>query len=195
MNNDVFSVFITGVGGQGILLASELLSEVARAAGKDVKKSEVHGMAQRGGSVVGHVRFGPEVASPLITDGEADVILAFEKLEALRHINALKPGGKVVVNDQEIAPSSVAAGLMEYPADIWDRIVAVSSDAVKVEGAKLAKEAGSIRTTNVVLLGALSAFLPFDEKIWHEAIEKRVPPKTIEVNIKAFALGRRAAGG
>ncbi|RKZ31210.1 indolepyruvate oxidoreductase subunit beta [bacterium] len=195
MNNEVFSVFITGVGGQGILLASELLSEVARTAGKDVKKSEVHGMAQRGGSVVGHVRFGAKVASPLITDGEADVILAFEKLEALRHINALKPGGKIIVNEQEIAPAPVAAGLMEYPTDVWGRIVAVSSDAVKVEGAKLAKEAGSIRATNVVLLGALSAFLPFEEKIWHEAIKKRVPPKTIEINIKAFSFGRRAAGG
>ncbi len=192
--NDVFSVFITGVGGQGILMASELLSEVARRAGMDVKKSEVHGMAQRGGSVVGHVKFGTEVYSPLISDGEADVLMAFEKLEALRHINALKKGGKIIVNDQEIAPAPVAAGLMDYPEDVVDRIKAASEDAVIVDGLELAKEVGNTRTVNVALLGALSVFLPFDEKLWCEVIESRVPPKTIEINMKAFELGRKAIG-
>ncbi len=188
----VFSVFITGVGGQGILLASEVLSEVARLSGSDVKKSEVHGMAQRGGSVVGHVKFGPQVHSPLIADAEADVILAFEKMEALRHIKALKPGGMVVVNNQEIPPAPVAAGLMDYPEDVWDRIKKISDTAVMVDGAKLAKEAGTIRAVNVTLLGALSNYLPFDDGLWKKAIENRVPPKFIEVNMKAFQLGKEA---
>jgi len=191
--DDVFGVYITGVGGQGILLASEVLSEVARASGVDVKKSEVHGMAQRGGSVVGHVKFGPMVSSPIISEREADVILAFEKLEALRYINFLKADGQVIVNDQEIAPAPVASGEMDYPDDVWERIEKSASKAVLIPGIKLAKEAGSIRTTNVVLLGALSRFLPFEEDLWLEAIKKRVPPRTIETNIKAFELGKKAA--
>lgn len=190
--SDVFGVYIAGVGGQGILLASELLSEVARMAGWDVKKSEVHGMAQRGGSVVGHIKFGKKVASPLIAEAEADVLLSFERMEALRHINFLKPGGKIVVNDQQIAPAPVAAGTMEYPDDIWDRIKAVVDDAVLVPGARLAREAGSVRATNIVLLGALSVFLPFDKGLWTEAIKVRVPPGTIDINLKAFELGRAA---
>lgn len=188
----IFSVFITGVGGQGILLASEVLSEVARLSGADVKKSEVHGMAQRGGSVVGHVKFGHKVHSPIIAEAEADVILAFEKMEALRHIKALKPGGMVVVNKQEIPPAPVSAGLMDYPEDIWDRIKAISDTAVMVDGDKLAKEAGTIRAVNIVLLGALSKYLPFSDELWLEAIKQRVPEKFIEMNVKAFRLGREA---
>ncbi len=188
----VFSVFITGVGGQGILLASEVLSEVARLSGADVKKSEVHGMAQRGGSVVGHVKFGPQVHSPLIADGEADVILAFEKIEALRHIKALKKGGMVVVNKQEIPPAPVAAGLMDYPEDAWDRLKKISDTAVMVDGGGLAKEAGTIRAVNIVLLGALSNYLPFSDDLWAEAIKQRVPAKFIDVNMKAFQLGKES---
>lgn len=188
----VFSVFITGVGGQGILLASEVLSEVARLSGADVKKSEVHGMAQRGGSVVGHVRFGPQVHSPLIADGEADVILAFEKIEALRHIKALKKGGMVVVNKQEIPPAPVAAGLMDYPEDAWDRLKKISDTAVMVDGGGLAKEAGTIRAVNIVLLGALSNYLPFSDDLWAEAIKQRVPAKFVDINMKAFKLGKES---
>ncbi len=190
--NDVFSVFITGVGGQGILLASKVLSEVARISGADIKKSEIHGMAQRGGSVVGHVKFGPKVHSPIIADGEADVILAFEKMEALRHIAALKPGGKVIVNEQEIPPAPVTAGLMEYPGDIIDRIKALAGEAVTIPGNELAKQAGTIRATNIVLLGALSNYLPFDDGQWHEAIENCVPQKFVDMNLKAFAMGKGA---
>jgi len=189
---EVFSVFITGVGGQGILLASKVLSEVARLSGADVKKSEVHGMAQRGGSVVGHVKFGPVVHSPIIAKGEADVILAFEKLEVMRHIEALKPGGKIVVNDQEIPPAPVAAGLMDYPEDIWDRIKAVASDAKKIDGAKLAREAGTVRATNIVLLGALSEYLSFSDDLWLEAIKICVPPKFLDINVGAFKAGQKA---
>ena len=193
--DNVFGVYITGVGGQGILLASEVLSEVARKAGMDVKKSEVHGMAQRGGSVVGHVKFGPKVASPLIAEAEADVLLSFEKLEALRHINFLKPGGKIIVNDQQIDPAPVASGLMDYPGDVWDRIKTAVGDAVMVPAMKLAKEAGTSRAANVVMLGALSKFLPFDKRLWLEAIEERVPPKYIEMNKKAFESGIAATEG
>ena len=191
--SNVKGIFITGVGGQGILLASELLSEAARLSGVDVKKSEVHGMAQRGGSVVGHVKFGDTVHSPIITDGEADVLLSFEKLEALRYINVVKPDGMVIVNDQEIAPAPVAAGLLDYPSDVWDRIVAAFPKALLLPGMELAQEAGNVRATNVVLLGALSKYLPFDIELWKKAIGNRVPPKTIDVNLAAFDLGRRAA--
>jgi indolepyruvate ferredoxin oxidoreductase beta subunit len=190
---DNVGVFITGVGGQGILLASELLSEVARLSGSDVKKSEIHGMAQRGGSVVGHVKFGEVVHSPIISEGEADVLLSFEKLEALRSINFLKPGGMIIVNDQQIDPAPVASGVMDYPDDVWDRIVKSFPNALLLDGMKLAKEAGNIRATNVVLLGALSRFLPFEKELWKSVIEKRVPPKTVEMNLNAFDLGRKAA--
>ncbi|MCK5832492.1 indolepyruvate oxidoreductase subunit beta [bacterium] len=192
--NSVQGVFITGVGGQGILLASELLSETARLTGMDVKKSEVHGMAQRGGSVVGHVKFGDKVHSPIINKGEADVLLSFEKLEALRYINFVKPGGMVIVNNQEIAPAPVAAGVMDYPADAWDRIHAAIPNALLISGMDIAKEAGNTRATNVVLLGALSSFLPFEMDLWKQAIENGVPPKFVEMNLKAFDLGRKAAG-
>ncbi|HHS50786.1 MAG TPA: indolepyruvate oxidoreductase subunit beta [candidate division Zixibacteria bacterium] len=191
--SEVKGVFITGVGGQGIILASELLSEVARLAGMDVKKSEVHGMAQRGGSVMGHVKFGDEVHSPLITEGEADVLLSFEKLEAVRYINFVKPDGMVIVNDQEIAPAPVAAGVMDYPENTWDRVREAVPNALLIPGMELAKEAGNVKATNVVLLGALSAFLPFDEALWKKAIENKVPPKFVEMNMKAFELGRKAA--
>jgi indolepyruvate ferredoxin oxidoreductase beta subunit len=132
------------------------------------------------------------VHSPIIAEAEADVILAFEKMEALRHIKALKPGGMVVVNKQEIPPAPVSAGLMDYPEDIWDRIKAISDTAVMVDGDKLAKEAGTIRAVNIVLLGALSKYLPFSDELWLEAIKQRVPEKFIDMNMKAFHLGREA---
>lgn len=182
------NVFIAGVGGQGILLASEILSDVALAKGLDVKKSEVHGMAQRGGSVVSHVRFGDEVHSPVITAGEADLLISFEKMEALRWVQALAPGGKIIVNTQEIVPS----GQETYPKDIDAQLDERAPGALKIDALKLAKEAGHIRAVNVVILGAISHFLDFTEDEWRAAIESRVPKKTIEINIKAFELGRRA---
>jgi len=187
----VTNVFIAGVGGQGILLASEILSEAALARGLDVKKSEVHGMAQRGGSVVSHVRFGAKVHSPVIAEGEADVLVAFEKMEALRWIHFVKPGGRVVVNAQEIIPS----GLEEYPKDLDAKIRERAPDAVFVDALSLAKEAGNVRAVNTVMLGAFSAFLDFSDDEWKRAIEASVPKKTVEVNLAGFALGRKAAGG
>ncbi|HDG68339.1 MAG TPA: indolepyruvate oxidoreductase subunit beta [candidate division Zixibacteria bacterium] len=188
------SIFITGVGGQGIILASELLSEVALSGGYDVKKSEVHGMAQRGGSVVSAVRFGEKVYSPVISEGEADVLLAFEPLEALRTLHFAKPEGKVIVNTRPIMPATVASGAAVYPQDLFDRIKKEVPDVVMLDGYALAKQAGSTRTVNVVLLGALSNFLPFSEDDWMRAIERRVPPKYLEQNKTAFKLGRNHQG-
>lgn len=188
------SIFITGVGGQGIILASELLSEVALSGGCDVKKSEVHGMAQRGGSVVSAVRFGEKVYSPVISEGEADVLLAFEPLEALRTLHFAKPEGKVIVNTRPIMPATVASGAATYPQDLFDRIKKEVPDVVMLDGYALAKQAGSTRTVNVVLLGALSNFLPFSEDDWMKAIERRVPPKYLEQNKTAFKLGRNHQG-
>ena len=187
---DTVSIFITGVGGQGTILASELLSESALLAGFDVKKSEVHGMAQRGGSVVSAVRFGEKVFSALVTPGEADVLLAFEPLEALRTLHYAKPDGKVIVNSRPIMPATVASGAAKYPKDVFEKIRDVVPDVLAVDGLALAKQAGTSRAVNVVLLGALANFLPFPDEIWKKAIEKRVPRKFLEANIKAFQLGR-----
>ncbi len=189
MPDKVTNVFISGVGGQGILLASEILSEVALARGLDVKKSEVHGMAQRGGSVVSHVRFGEKVYSPVIAEREADLLVSFEKMEGLRWIHYLAPGGAVIVNSQEILPS----GLEEYPKGMDDGIRERQADALIIDALALAKEAGNARAVNTVMLGAFSNHLEFEENEWARAIEKRVPKKTIDINLKAFQLGREAA--
>ena len=189
MPDRVTNVFICGVGGQGILLASEILSEVALGRGLDVKKSEVHGMAQRGGAVVSHVRFGDRVYSPVIADGEADLLVSFEKMEALRWLHSLRPAGTLVVNSQEIVPS----GLDEYPREIDEDLRRRVPDLLSVDALTLAEEAGNIRAVNTVMLGAFSSFLEFDDADWRKAIEARVPPKTVDVNLRAFELGRRAA--
>ncbi len=182
------NVFIAGVGGQGIILASEILSDAALAKGLDVKKSEVHGMAQRGGSVVSHVRFGVEVHSPVITAGEADLLVSFERMEALRWVQAIAPDGKIIVNTQEIVPS----GQETYPKDIDSQMDERAPGTLRIDALKLAKEAGHIRAVNVVMLGAMSHFLDFTAEEWKAAIEARVPKKSIEINLKAFELGRRA---
>jgi indolepyruvate ferredoxin oxidoreductase beta subunit len=189
MPDKVTNVFISGVGGQGILLASEILSEVALARGLDVKKSEVHGMAQRGGSVVSHVRFGEKVYSPVIAEREADLLVSFEKMEGLRWIHYVAPGGTVIVNSQEIVPS----GLEEYPRGMADAIRARHPDALVIDALALAKEAGNTRAVNTVMLGAFSNYLTFEEAEWTQAIERRVPKKTIDINLTAFRLGREAA--
>jgi len=187
-----FGVFITGVGGQGILLASEILSDVALAAGKDVKKSEVHGMAQRGGTVVCAVRFGEKVYSPVIAEAEADVILSFEMMETLRNIKFASPNAKIIASKRKIPPAAVSMGETTYPDDIEDRIKTKYPDALLIDAQKIAIEAGSVKADNVVLLGALSNHLPFSDDIWEKAIAGRVPPKTIDINMKAFALGKAA---
>jgi indolepyruvate ferredoxin oxidoreductase beta subunit len=187
MPDKVTNVFICGVGGQGILLASEILSEVAMGRGLDAKKSEVHGMAQRGGSVVSHVRYGKKVYSPVIAEGEADLLVSFEKMEALRWIHYLKPGGHAVVNTQEIVPS----GLESYPKGIDEDIRKRVPDALFVDALALAGEAGNTKAVNTVMLGAFSSYLEFPAEEWKKKIEARVPKKTIDLNLKAFDLGRK----
>jgi len=186
---------LAGVGGQGTILASDVLAAVGLRTGHDVKKSEVHGMAQRGGSVTTYVRWGEKVYSPLIGPGEVDFFLAFEKLEALRHIEMLRPGGIVLINDYAIPPLSVSSGNDEYPTD--ERIEAllsvVTSTYYLLPAMTLAEQLGNTRVNNVVLLGSLSHWLsdvPLES--WQEAIRERVPPKFVELNQQAFLVGREA---
>lgn len=185
------SILIVGVGGQGTLLTSRVLGRLALDAGCDVKMSEVHGMAQRGGSVVTHVRYGEKIYSPLIEPGGADVLLSFEKMEALRWAHYLKPGGVMVVNGQEIDPMPVITGAEKYPQDIWERLENRNAEIIPVEGLDAAMALGNIRVMNTVLLGALSRFLTeFDKMAWQKAIECTVPPHTAKINIQAFQIGR-----
>jgi indolepyruvate ferredoxin oxidoreductase beta subunit len=183
---------LAGVGGQGTLLASNVLAEVGLRAGYDVKKSEVHGMAQRGGSVSSHVRWGQKVHSPLIAVGQADILIAFERLEALRYLEYLRAGGKVLVNDHVIVPVTVTTGNAVYPSrsEIVDTINQVTSDVTFVPGVSIAEELGNARANNVVLLGVLSGWLDIDAVIWEKVITERVPARYRELNLEAFTRGR-----
>ncbi len=186
------NLLVAGVGGQGVITATHLLSQVALAEGYDVKQNDVVGMSQRGGSVVSHLRFGQEVASPLVSAGAADLLLSFEMLEALRYMHWLRPGGLLIYNLLRINPSTVAAGFAEYPGDVRERIEASWERTLPVDGNALAQQAGNPKTANVVLLGAVSVHLTFSEEAWLSVIEENVPPKTVEANHRAFALGRQA---
>lgn len=190
MNNNITNILLVGVGGQGILLASEILSETCMLAGFDVKKNEVHGMSQRGGSVVSHVRYGKEVFSPIVPEGEGDILFGFELMETCRALSFLKPGGSVIANDLKISPPSVLMGQIPYPENLQEEIAARCSDFMLLDAQKLAMEAGNIRAANTALLGAVSRRIDIEEKYWLAAIEKMVPAKAIEVNKKAFLLGR-----
>jgi len=190
MSERVTNILLVGVGGQGILLASEILSETFMLAGYDVKKSEIHGMSQRGGSVVSHVRYGQEVFSPLVPEGEGDILFGFELMETYRYLPLLKKGGAVVVNDLEIPPSSVLMGQENYPEGLAEKIREQFPDFLLVDGQGLAREAGNLRAANTVLLGAVSRRLDIAEPYWMQALEKMVPSKALEVNRKAFQLGR-----
>lgn len=184
------NVMIVGVGGQGSLLASKLLGYLLLSEGYDVKVSEVHGMSQRGGSVVTYVRFGEKVFSPIIDKGEADYIISFEKLEAARYVEYLKPGGRIVVNTQEIDPMPVVTGKVEYPSDIIDRIEKLGVNVDAMDCLSLANEAGSAKAVNIVLMGRLSKYFDIPVEKWLDAIENCVPPKFVGMNRKAFMLGR-----
>lgn len=187
----VVNVVMTGVGGQGVLVASDILAQVALAANFDVKKSEVHGMAQRGGSVISQVRYGAKIYSPLIDPGTADVIVAFEKLEALRYLDLLKPGGAVIINDQQITPLTVFFADIPYPQDV-EKICRRKAGQVAIfDGVQIAEKLGNQRVLNTVMLGALSNLLEFDEADWLNAIAQRVPPKTVAMNRDGFAAGKR----
>jgi indolepyruvate ferredoxin oxidoreductase, beta subunit len=187
------NMLISGVGGQGVVLASYVLSQVAMAEEYEVKQSEVHGMSQRGGSVTSHLRFGDKVNSPLVSPGTVDILLSFEPLEAMRYVHWLKPGGLLVYNTVRVNPSPVAAGLAEYPADIDERIKAAWPDVRAIDAASLATQAGTVKAVNVVMLGAVSQSLPFADATWEQVIRRVVPPKTVDVNLRAFELGRAAS--
>ena len=189
--NKITNILMAGVGGQGTLLASEILSEVLMQAGYDVKKAEVHGMAQRGGSVVSHVRFGQKVFSPIIPEGEADVLFGFELLETYRYLPLVKKTGTVVVNNLRIAPPSVALGKAEYPQDIAKKLSERVDNLRVVDGLELAEQAGNSKTINTVLLGALSNTLEPSYEQWIAAIKSLVPARFLDVNLKAFELGRQ----
>ena len=182
------NIMIVGVGGQGTLLASRILGNTVINEGHDVKVSEVHGMSQRGGSVVTYVKYGDKVFSPIIDQGEADIILAFEMLEAYRAMPYLKKGGKMIVNTQEINPMPVIIGAAEYPADI-DKKLADKLNLTKVDATTLAKEAGNIKAVNVVLMGVMAKSTDISYEKWVETIKTTVPSKFLDVNLKAFELG------
>ena len=185
------NIMIVGVGGQGSLLASKLLGNLLVDEGYDVKVSEVHGMSQRGGSVVTYVRYGDKVYSPIIDKGEADFIVSFEKIEAARYASYLKRGGKIIVNTQEIEPMPVITGAAEYPTDALDKLAASGIEVDAIDALTPATEAGSPKAVNIVLMGRLSKYMTISEDKWINAIQKSVNPKFVEMNIKAFGLGKK----
>ncbi len=182
------NIMIVGVGGQGTLLASRILGNTVINEGYDVKVSEVHGMSQRGGSVVTYVKYGDEVYSPIIDKGEADIILAFEQLEAMRALPFLKKGGKMIANNQQINPMPVITGAAEYPESILDKI-AKEVDLTALDALSLAKEAGNFKAVNVVLIGVMAKSTDISYEKWVDTFKTTVPPKFLEVNLKAFDLG------
>ena len=189
----VFNVSLVGVGGQGILLTSDILALAAMHAGLDVKKSEIHGMSQRGGSVISQVRFGTRVFSPIVPDGASDILVSFERTEALRYVHLARPGAKILVNDMERIPVTVSSGLQPPARDLAQRLAAYPG-LMLVDANPLAIQAGNLRAANVVVMGALSKLVPFDEEHWQAAMRERIPANLLDVNLRAFDLGRAAAG-
>ena len=191
--SETISVVLAGVGGQGILLASTVIARAAMYAGFQAKTNEVHGMAQRGGSVIAQIRYGAEVHSPLVAPGQARVLGALESVEALRYASYLAPGGLAVVSTQHIIPVTVSSGQAEYPADLDARLAQAFPRLVLLDAAKMAIEAGHVRASNLVVVGALSAGLDLPEDAWREGIVNSVPEKFHALNLAAFAAGRAAA--
>ena len=186
------NVMIVGVGGQGSLLASKLLGRVLLEQGYDVKVSEVHGMSQRGGSVVTYVRYGDRVASPVIDKGEADFIVSFELLEAARWVSFLRPGGQIVTSTQQIDPMPVVTGAAQYPENLVEKMRAAGAKVDALDCLALAKQAGSSKAVNIVLMGRLSHYFDLPQEAWQKAMEAIVPAKFLEMNKKAFELGKNA---
>ena len=187
------NILFTGVGGQGVILASTILLDVARAAGYDVKESEVHGMAQRGGSVECHVRYGEKVYSPLIPKGGADFLVTFELLETMRKLDYMAPEGLVIANKDRVDPAPVLTGEMAYPPDLEDWIKKNIPRHLIVDTEQALKEAGTKKALNIVMLGILSKYLPFEQDLWEKTIRANVKEKFVEHNLKAFSLGRALA--
>ena len=194
MSNNEHSILIVGVGGQGVLLASELISEVAIRAGLDVKKSEVHGMAQRGGVVSSHVRIGPKVFSPTIPYGQADVLISFEQAEGLRAVDWMKKDGVAIVSTTSLIPAIVTSTKdLTYPYDALERMKKKLANVIGVEADAIARELGNPRLVNTILLGVMSGYLPFDIASWNEAIKTKVKSRFIDINLTAFERGRQLA--
>jgi indolepyruvate ferredoxin oxidoreductase, beta subunit len=187
----VTNILMVGVGGQGIILASDILADSLMEAGFDVKKSEVHGMAQRGGSVSSHIRFGKKVYSPLIARRQVDILFCLEMLEALRSINFLNAKSLVILNDYRLNPPSVSLGVEQYPEGIHDIFNRYFSRVALIDGVALAKENGNPRTMGIIILGYLSRYLDVPQDIWESVIRRRVPKKVVDVNVSAFEIGRR----
>jgi len=183
---------IVGVGGQGSLLASKLMGSVLLREGFDAKVSEVHGMSQRGGAVVTYVRYGDKVYSPIIDVGQAEIIVSFELLEAARWLNHLAPGGRVVTNTQQIDPIPVITGAVKYPENLVEKMKATGVTVVAFDALTLACEAGSSKAVNIVMMGKLSSYFPFPKETWIKALEETVPPKFLELNLRAFEAGASA---
>jgi indolepyruvate ferredoxin oxidoreductase beta subunit len=192
MKNEINNILMVGVGGQGIVLASDILGDVAIASGKDIKKTDTLGMAQRGGSVVSHVRIADKVYSPLIREGEVDLLLAFEKLEAIRWGGFLKPDGYALINNFTIPPQSVKLGINKYPSDeeIKESLKQRTDKFIFIDGSQKAIEMGDIRILNVFILGCISSLLNFDLDIWKDCIIKRLPKKIQQINLQALDMGR-----
>jgi indolepyruvate ferredoxin oxidoreductase beta subunit len=191
--NGVTNILLVGVGGQGIILASEIIAEAAMRSGLDACKSEVHGMSQRGGVVSSHVRFGPKVYSPLVEEGNAHLVCAFEVLEALRWLHFLAPGGHVMANTQKIVPPIAAAGLTHYPDDPAADLLRKAPEAILVPAGDIAAELGNARLVNSVMLGRMAPLLPLADEVWRQVIGEFVPPKARELNLKAYERGRSLA--
>ncbi|MBP7866364.1 MAG: indolepyruvate oxidoreductase subunit beta [Acidobacteria bacterium] len=190
MNNGIRNILLVGVGGQGIILASEVITELAMRAGLDAKKSEVHGMSQRGGVVSSHVRFGPKVHSPLIEEGQANILCAFEILETLRWLHHIRPDGIVLANTQRIVPPIATSGQAHYPDDPAGTLQSLFPGAVLVPAAEIARELGNERLVNTIVMGRLSRELDFPAGLWQEVLAEFVPPKAKELNRQAFERGR-----
>ena len=186
------NMMIVGVGGQGSLLASKLLGHLLMGQGYDVKVSEVHGMSQRGGSVVTYVRWGDKVYSPIVDRGEADFIVSFELLEAARYLEYLRPDGQIVTSTQQIDPMPVITGAASYPEGLTEKMRALGVKVDAFDALKLAEEAGSAKAANIVLMGRLSHYFDFEDSVWQEAMEACIAPRFLDMNRKAFALGRNA---
>ena len=191
MENNITNILICGVGGQGIILAGEILSEAALRSGFDVKKSEVHGMAQRGGSVVSHVRYGKKIYSPLIKEGDADFLFSFERMETLRYLTMLKNNGVIIINNQRINPTNINIKTRNYPENIEDICSRLSRNIFYMDALKIAERIGNTKTVNVIMLGALSRYLSINDDVWRECIKTKVKEKFVDINLKAFQEGKK----
>ena len=187
------NILFCGVGGQGILLASEVTAFSLLAAGMDARKSEVHGMAQRGGSVTAQLRYGTKVYSPLISPGEADIVVAFEMMEAVRYLPYMHSQSKVIVNTHKIFPPAVATGKMDYPENVLAELTSRDIHVKELDAFEVASKVGEVRAVNIVMVGVLSTYLPIDEQVYVDVMNERIPERFREVNIKAFQEGRKIA--